>query len=180
MDTSKEERTIELKERPNISKNLQIDCELWFILIHTYLRSIFENPKKDKNLKILTLENLASSLGRNIVEKCADDKLSKYRARQDIVKFIGLDVWAFIFGKFVTKFDMRDEGKEIYIFIDSDFKFLKRVSTESETNKEYINLCLYFVCQLLKSCLESFSIDAEVTSEIPNATDFAFIIAIKQ
>jgi hypothetical protein len=179
MDTNKEEKPTELKERQAISKNLQVDSEVWFTLIHTYLRSVYENQKKDKNLKILTLENLASSLGRNIVEKCADDKLSKYRSRSEIIKFIGLDVWNFIFGKYVTKIDVREDSKENFIFIDSDLKFLRRVANETESSKDYVNLCLYFVCQLLKSFLESFSIDAEVMSEIPNATDFAFIITIK-
>lgn len=170
----------DFKDRPSISKNFQVDSEVWFIMIHTYLKSIFENQKKDKNMKFLTLENLASSIGKNIVEKCADDRLGRYRSRQDIVKFIGIDVWTFIFGKNVTKIDSREDNKESYVFIDNDFRFLKRISPENESSKEYITFCMSFISLLIKSALESFSIDSEVNAEsINNFVEFTFTITLK-
>jgi len=180
MENSKEDSgVIETKERNLISKNLQVDSEIWVLLVHSYLKSIFENTQKDKNVKNLALENLASDLGRNIVEKCVDDRLSRYKTRLDIIKFIGVDVWTFLFGKAVTKIDSRDEVRETYYFHDNDFKFFRRISTESETGKEYVQFCMTFISYLLRSALLAFSIESDINIESTNYTEYTFIISIK-
>jgi hypothetical protein len=65
MESQKPETsTIIGKERPTNAKNLSIDSEIWFILMHTYLKTIFDDPNQDQTLKNLNAENLALTLGK--------------------------------------------------------------------------------------------------------------------
>ena len=159
-------------------KKRQVDSETWFILIHAYLRLLFEDIEKEKELKTLRIESLALSIGKNVVERCADEKIGRYRERKDIIKFIAVDVWTFLFGKMITRVDYKEEG-DTYHFQDNDFKFLRRISAEDDVAKEYISFCMNFIGHLLKSALKAFNIETIVTSETQNYTDYTFMIQFK-
>jgi len=167
----------QIKDRTEAKKRT-VDSETWFILIHAYLRLLFEDPEKEKELKTLRIESLAFSIGRNVIEKCADEKLGRYRERKDIIKFIAVDVWSFLFGKMVTRVDYKEEG-DTYYFQDNDFKFLRRISSEDDTAKEYISFCMNFIGHLLRSALKAFNIDTVVTGETQNYSDYTFMIQFK-
>ena len=99
---------------------------------------IFED-ERESTLKKLTIESVAKKLGKGIVEKCTDDRLNKYRSPVDIITFVGLDLWNFVFGHKVAKIENKGEdNKEIYTYFDYEFKFLKRVSPHDDRSKEYV------------------------------------------
>ena len=177
MDSSSHSRLYH-KDRPALAKNLSVDSETWFLLMHGYLRQLFDNKEKEQEIKILRLESLASSLGRNVIERCADDKSGRYRERKDIIRFVAFDIWTYFFGRHVPKVNYKDEG-ETYFFEDNDFKFLKRIASEDPVSKEYISFCMKFICHLLKSVFKAFSIETLVTGETQNYIDYIFTVQFK-
>ena len=169
--------SIQSKPRTTAAKGLQVDSEAWFLMIHEYLRALFINPEKQRELKHLSIESLASSLGRNVVERCADDKAGKYREKKDIIRFIAVEVWSFLFGKMITRVDVKEENT--YYFFDNDFKFLRRISPDDDVAKEYISFCMNFIGHLLRFAIKSFSYDCVVSGETQNYTDYTFTIQFK-
>jgi len=170
--------TYQPREKSLEPKKRQVDSETWFLLIHEYLKQLFENPEKEKDLKFLRLESLASSIGRNVIERIADERLGKYRERSQIIRFIAVEVWTFLFGKMVTKVDYKEDGDTFY-FQDNDFKFLRRISSEEDSAKEYISFCMNFIGYLIKAALKTFRIETVVTGETQNYADYTFMIQIK-
>jgi len=166
------------KDKVILSKSLQVDSETWFFLIHEHLRSIFFNEKKDEDTKYADIEALASILGRNIIEICSDDKLAKYKATKDVLFFIGNEVWTYLFQKKISNIIVKEEGQELYLFIDEDFRFLRRISPEDDS-KEYVSFCTSFVARLLKSMLRTFLIEPEILAETPDYIEYDFTIHIK-
>jgi len=169
----------EKKDKVILSKSLQIDSEIWYFLIHEHLRSIFFNEKKDEETKYADIEALASIMGRNVIEVCSDDKLVKYKSTKDVLHFIGSEVWTYLFLKKISNIIGKEEGQELYLFIDEDFRFLRRIYPEDDISKEYVSFCTSFVARLLKSMLRTFLIEPEILAETPDYIEYDFTIHIK-
>ncbi len=170
----------EKKEKSTVSKGIQVDAETWFFVIHEYLRNLFENPDKDEDAKYAGIESLASVMGKNIIEACTDDRLVKYKSTRDILFFIGNEVWTYLFNKKISNIIAKEEGQELYLFIDEDFQFLRRLSPEDDRSKEYVSFCTSFIARLLKSMVRAFQIEPEILAETPDYIEYDFTIHIKE
>jgi hypothetical protein len=165
------------REKTPISKNLQIDSETWYLLMHEYLSGLFRNHQKNQQTKNAELEVFASIIGRNIAEICTDDKIAKYRLTKDIVNFIGIDIWNLLFTKRVTNIISKDD--EVYLLMDNNFHFMKRIPPDDEKAREYVSFCTVFVARLLKSILRTFLIETEILAETPDYVEYNFTIKVK-
>lgn len=179
MEQSPHETRKDKKDKVILSKTLQVDAEIWYSLIHEHLRSIFFNEKKNEETKYAEIEALASLLGRNVIEVCSDDKLAKYKSTKEVLHFIGSEVWPYLFLKKISNIIGKEEGQELYLFIDEDFRFLRRISPEDDKSKEYVSFCTSFVARLLKAMLKAFLIEPEILAETPDYIEYDFTIHIK-
>ena len=178
MEDETQNSAVRRREKTTISKSLQIDSEVWFALIHEFLQDLFQNPRKDQEEKLTALDTLAASIGRNAVEVCADDRLAKYWTTKDVLNFIAIDVWAFLFLRKISNI-IAKESEEIYLLVDDDFQFLRRIYPSDDKSKEYVSFCTRFVACLLKAMLRAFLIESNIVAESSDYIEYNFTIQIK-
>lgn len=88
----------------------------------------------------------------------------------DILKFLGRDVWNFVFGKYIGKLQTNRKGKHFnekgtYLIDCEDIKFhhfLIKEKTPSLNETLALDNILYLVSGLIKGVLACFNIDASV------------------
>ena len=73
------------------------------------------------------IENVGVLLGRRIIDNITKDLGSIHQTQTDIIKFICLSFWPYVFGKQIDK--LKPSGKNSFILQDFNFKFLGRISS---------------------------------------------------
>jgi len=74
------------------------------------------------------IENVGVILGRRIIDNITKDLGSIQQTQTDIIKFICLSFWPYVFGKQIDK--LKPYSKNAFILQDFNFKFLGRISSQ--------------------------------------------------
>ena len=165
---------------------LKVDESVFYYLVHGYLTTLFQNEPKDMNDKFFEIEKFGENLGRNINERVSVDLLEKLvrdKEKQDIknleyIKFLCKEFWIYIFGKNIDRLQTNHKGT--FFLTDANFRFLGRINAKKDDTKLYLAFCMRFVKALIRGALIAFSLDADITMENTNDSEFAFVIRIRE
>ena len=74
------------------------------------------------------IENIGVVLGRRIIDNITKELGSIHQTQTDIIKFICLSFWPYVFGKQIDK--LKPYSKNAFILQDFNFRFLGRISSQ--------------------------------------------------
>lgn len=74
------------------------------------------------------IENVGVQLGRRIIDVMTKDQLNVHQTQLEIIKFICVSFWPYLFGKQVDNLKTNNAGT--FVLLDQNFKFLGRISSE--------------------------------------------------
>ena len=104
-------------------------------------------------------------IGERISNHLLNVNNSRVKDIDEIIIFLGKDVWSFIFGRKISKLQTNRKGT--YLIDSDDFKFLngvfmeKNMTSESQANVELI---LSIISGIVKGTLSAFNIECIVSA----------------
>lgn len=100
----------------NIERSNIVDSFFHFLVLET-VNYILKKENMDTKQKLLEIEDLGSHLGERITNFLLNNTVSNTKMEIDeIMKFLGRDVWIFLFGKQIAKLQTNRKGNLQFIY----------------------------------------------------------------
>jgi len=139
------------------------DC--FFHLLFLESVNYILSKKLENKQKQSELEEMGCRIGERISNHLLNINNSRVKDIDEIIIFLGKDVWNFIFGRKISKLQTNRKGT--YLIDSDDFKFLNGVFTEKHMTPETqqnIELILAIVSGVVKGTLSAFNIECIVSA----------------
>jgi len=148
----------------NIDRSNIYDTIFHLMVLET-MNYILKKENLEINLKISQIDEIGSHLGERITNHLLNkNNLSTSTKMEvdEIMKFLGRDVWLFLFSKQITKLQTNRKGT---FLIDCDeLKFHHCLISEKNNLNENIEIILSFICGIIKGVLGTFNHECNVTA----------------
>jgi len=119
----------------------------------------------DMKQKLTEIEEIGSHLGERIANHLLNNfavNTSTKLELDDIMKFLGRDVWLFLFGRQISKLQTNRKG--IFLIDCDDIKFHHNLIKDKNTNDEMLTNILCCVSSIIKGVLSAFNIESSVSA----------------
>ena len=141
-------------------------CDSIFHMLTLESISYILNKKIENKQKVYEIEGLGAHLGERIANHLLNNNNSTTSSAKmevdEIMKFLGRDVWLFLFGKQISKLQTNRKGT---FLIDCDeIKFHHLLITEKAGQEEILEIVLSFVAGVIKGVLSAFNVEGGVTA----------------
>lgn len=143
-----------------------------FILLAFESIKYILSKKLDPKIQNEQLDELGQHLGErvsnflmNSVEVNASKNKKDLEFLNQIMRFLGKDVWIFLFGKQIKKLQRSNEG--IYSIDSEEIKLhCLLLSEKNNQSDEKLDAILTFICGILKGVINSFNLECTVTAAL--------------
>ncbi len=136
---------------------------IFHLLVLETMNYILKKENLEINQKISQIDEIGSHLGERITNHLLNkNNLSTSTKMEvdEIMKFLGRDVWLFLFGKQITKLQTNRKGT---FLIDCDeLKFHHCLISEKNNLNENLEIILSFICGIIKGVLGTFNHECNV------------------
>jgi hypothetical protein len=147
----------------NIDRNSISDTIFNMLVLETINYTL--TKKIENKQKIQEIEALGNHLGERIANHLLNNTINNSNTKMDfdeIMKFLGRDVWLFIFGKQIAKLQTNRKGT--FLIDCEEIKFHHTLMVDKLGSDSNLDLILTFVCGIIKGVLGAFNVDCIVTS----------------
>lgn len=148
----------------NIERSNIYDSIFHFMVLET-MNYILKKDSLDIKQKISQIDEMGCHLGERITNHLLNKinlSTSTKMEVDEIMKFLGRDVWLFVFGKQIIKLQTNRKGT---FLIDCDeLKFHHSLITEKNGSSENLEHILCFICGIIKGVLGTFNYESNVTA----------------
>ncbi len=126
--------------------------------------SYIANKNLDSKQKFNEIEELGSHLGERIANHLLNNFTASSNTKmelEDIMKFLGRDVWLYLFGKQISKLQTNRKG--VFLIDCDDIKFHHNLIMEKNKHDEMLDYILSCVGGIVKGVLGAFNIECSVS-----------------
>ncbi|CAD8096936.1 unnamed protein product [Paramecium sonneborni] len=200
MDQSPTQK-IQLPKSNQYKRQSTIEYPIVYHLLSTYMFTVQQNTKLNKNEKQIRLIEMGKKLGQNVMESLASTQFEKIRLNPDqgkyteYVKFFGKDFWSYMFGQPVSKVQINKSGSHYDIedkyeeqkkgnntITKLGFQMTRRIRLNDKIQQdEYLTLWASLIQGLVIGGMKALTIDCDSEVEFINnePSDLRFTIQIR-
>ncbi len=147
----------------NIERTYIYDSIFHMLVLETFEYVFKKNI--DSKQKVNELDEIGTHLGERIANHLLNTNSSSTTTKMEIdeiMKFLGKDVWIFVFGKQISKLQTNRKGT---FLIDTDeIKFHHCLITDKNDQSEILEIVLAFVSGIIRGVLSTFNFDSNVVA----------------
>jgi hypothetical protein len=144
----------------NIDRQNIHDSMLHFLILESVSYILKKNIENKQ--KISEIDELGSHLGERIANHLLNNNVSTSNKMEvdDIMKFLGRDVWLFVFGRQISKLQTNRKGT--FLIDCDDIKFHHCLIMEKNKIDETLENILSLICGIIKGALGAFNLECSV------------------
>ena len=147
----------------NIDRSSILDSSFHIMALETINYII--NKNIETKAKISELEGLGSHLGERVANHLLNNNTTMSNVTKmeadEIMKFLGRDVWIFVFGRQISKLQTNRKG--IFLIDAEEIKFHQFLIMDKSGNDQ-LEIILSFVSGIIKGVVAAFNLDCIVTA----------------
>lgn len=141
-------------------------CDSIFHLLTLESINYILNKKIENKQKIQEIEGLGAHLGERISNHLLNSNYNTTSSTKmevnEIMKFLGRDVWIFLFGKQISKLQTNSKGT--YLIDCDEIRFHHLLINEKLGCEEVLEFILQFVSGVIKGVISAFNLEGNVNA----------------
>ena len=141
-----------------------INDSIFHTLVLESINYILKKPMETRR-KASEIDEMGCHLGERIANHLMNNNNVTTTTKMevdDIMKFLGRDVWLFVFGKQISKLQTNRKGT--FLIDVEDIKFHHNLIHDKNGQEETLETILAFVSGMVKGVLGAFNVDCNVTA----------------